>query len=111
MFARGTRDVTMIARSFVLTALCFACAAGDAGSPSSKQIGIGAAIIVVGLFMLWGGATRSEFALYRCLAARPAVCFGEERKHKAMTAFGLLLIVFGSVNASGLLPETGSGGH
>jgi hypothetical protein len=98
-------------RPLLLSGFGIASVAADTGNPSSEQIAIGAAVIVIGLFMLWGGATKSNFAPYRFLAARPAVCCGKEHAHRAMVAFGSLMVVFGSINASGMIPRTGSGGH
>jgi hypothetical protein len=62
----------------------------------------GIAIVVIGLLMFLGGLTKSEFVVYRVVAARTRLIWGDN-VHTFYIAAGLIVAVFGVLVAIGFI--------
>jgi hypothetical protein len=62
----------------------------------------GIAISTIGLLMFLGGLTKSEFVVYRVLAARTRLVWGDN-VHVFYVAAGLIVAVFGVLVAMGFI--------
>ena len=61
-------------------------------------------MIAAGLFMLVGGALKSEFIIYRLMVARSRLLWGEgDAVHRFYQASGLILILLGVLWAMGII--------
>ena len=69
----------------------------------SIQYAIGIPIIFIGFLFIVGGYLKSDFIVYKLLAARPAGCMGEENKHSVMQIYGLMMCVFGVLIITGVI--------
>jgi len=74
--------------------------------PTVQSIIVGAALIILALFTFLGAVMKSNFILYRCYAARAALCVGEENKHKMVMVQAGLTMLFGVLLAIGVIPLT-----
>ena len=64
----------------------------------------GCLIAAAGLFMLVCGLLRSEFAVYRLMAARSRMLWGE-KVHRFYQIVGVTVIVFGALIALGIIEK------
>ena len=64
----------------------------------------GCLIAAVGLFMLICGSTKSEFIIYRLMAARSRILWGEN-VHRFYQIAGAMVIVFGVLVALGCIGQ------
>ncbi|WP_413431634.1 hypothetical protein [Crateriforma spongiae] len=62
----------------------------------------GIAIATIGLLMFLGGLTKSEFVVYRVLAARTRLVWGDN-VHVFYVAAGLIVAVFGVLVTMGII--------
>ena len=62
----------------------------------------GSLIVVVGLFMVICGSTKSEFTIYRLMVARSRILWGE-KVHRFYQIAGTMVIVFGVLVALGYI--------
>jgi hypothetical protein len=62
----------------------------------------GIAIATIGLLMFLGGLTKSEFVVYRVLAARTRLVWGDN-VHVFYIAAGLIVAVFGVLVTMGFI--------
>ena len=60
-------------------------------------------MVLIGLLMALGAAFKTEFILYRLLAARADACWGE-KKHTFLLASGVMVMLFGGLIALGIVP-------
>lgn len=58
--------------------------------------------IAIGLFMLVCGSMKSDFIIYRLLAARSRILWGDN-VHRFYQVAGVLVIVFGILMALGII--------
>ena len=54
----------------------------------------GCLMAAIGLFMVICGSTRSEFIIYRLMAARSRILWGE-KVHRFYQIVGVIIVVFG----------------
>ena len=62
----------------------------------------GLAFIAIGLFMLISGLLKSDFIIYRLMAARSKILWGEN-VHRFYQVVGAILIVVGTLVSLGFL--------
>ena len=62
----------------------------------------GCSIVAAGLFMLICGLLKSEFIVYRLMAARSRILWGEN-VHRFYQIVGVIVIVFGALVALGYI--------
>ena len=62
----------------------------------------GIVIAMIGLLMFLGGLTKSEFVVYRLLAARTRLLWGDN-VHTFYIAAGLIVAIFGVLVAMGII--------
>ena len=62
----------------------------------------GIAITIIGLLMFLGGLTKSEFVVYRVLAARTRFVWGDN-VHVFYIAAGLIVALFGVLVTTGFI--------
>lgn len=62
----------------------------------------GIVMVAIGMLMFLGGLTKSEFVVYRLLAARTRLLWGDN-VHTFYMAAGLIVAVFGILVALGVL--------
>ena len=62
----------------------------------------GCLIAAIGLFMLVCGLSKSEFIIYRIMAARSKILWGEH-VHRFYQVVGVLVMVFGTLLALGYM--------
>lgn len=64
----------------------------------------GLAMAAVGLFMLICGSMKSEFFIYKLLAERSRMAWGEgDAVHRFYQVVGLILVVLGGLWAAGII--------
>ena len=56
----------------------------------------GCLMVAVGLFMVICGSTKSEFIIYRLMAARSRILWGD-KVHRFYQIVGVIIIVFGTL--------------
>ncbi len=62
----------------------------------------GVMIAIVGLLMLLGGLTKTDFVLYRILAARSRLLWGDN-VHSFYVVVGLMVALFGVLVTTGVI--------
>jgi hypothetical protein len=62
----------------------------------------GISMALVGVFLLVSATLRSDFVVYRLLAARSSLLWGE-RVHRFYQGVGAILVVLGLLWASGII--------
>ncbi len=62
----------------------------------------GVMIAIVGLLMLLGGLTKTDFVLYRILAARSRLLWGDN-VHSFYIVVGLMVALFGVLVTTGVI--------
>jgi len=67
----------------------------------------GCLLAAAGLFMLLGGLSKSDFVIYRLMAARSKILWGEN-VHCFYQIVGVIVIVFGALVALGYIQRIGS---
>jgi hypothetical protein len=81
-------------------------AAGAAASDTLREMTMnilwGLLTAAIGLFMLVCGTTQSEFVVYRLLAARSKILWGDA-VHRFFQVSGLIVMVLGILWAMGLI--------
>lgn len=61
------------------------------------SLGIGITLLIMGSLFVIGGMLKPDILVYRLLSARPALMWGDERKHDAVKVFGVLIIAAGII--------------
>ncbi len=67
------------------------------------QVLWGVLTAAIGVFLFVCGSTRSEFVVYRLLAARAKLLWGD-RVHSFLQVVGILVALFGIAMALGYIP-------
>jgi len=68
----------------------------------------GGLLIAVGAFLFVSAITESDFIVYRILAARSRVLWGE-KVHVFYLVAGVLVVIFGALVAAGAIGSFGTG--
>jgi hypothetical protein len=71
---------------------------------ATMQNAWGIVIATIGLLMFLGGLTKSEFVVYRVLAARTRLLWGDS-VHVFYIAAGLIVAIFGVLVAMGFIHQ------
>ncbi len=66
----------------------------------------GTLMAIIGLFMLFCGAVKSDFVIYRLLVARSRILWGDA-VHRFFQVSGLIVAVLGILWASGVIWASG----
>jgi hypothetical protein len=66
----------------------------------------GGLMAIIGLFLLFGGTVKSNFVVYRLLAARSRILWGDS-VHRFYQVSGLIVAVLGILWASGVIWSNG----
>lgn len=71
---------------------------------STRAIIIGSVLIFIGALMALGGILKSDFAPIRLLRARAELCWGEYA-NQYLAGCGIMVVIFGVLFATGVIPE------
>ena len=73
----------------------------------ATRLAVGIVVIVIGTLLALAGAVRPSVSLYVWISSRAAACWGEQRRHAAMIAYGALMATFGVLILAGVIPLAG----
>ena len=75
-----------------------------------KNVIVGGVVIGIGVLVLIGNLLKSENILYRMLKARASICAGEDNARVCISVQFTLMIIFGVLLLTGVIPMKGNKG-